>query len=232
MTSQAHAQRPSRGAAPQAGFTLIEVVVAMAILAMVILTFLGTRTDAMVDATEARNWRIAKELAEQLLSELEAGARENRPELGRQPIDGYEDFEYEIVVGETAIARFESSAMDSAPGGGDRSDRLSWQRERDELRMAQQNGLSLSDYRDQQLEEEIDLDKENRIPNEDDFEEVLVVVHFPEVRLDAEQLEAKYTLKARLPTLAIEGLTPEEAGTLAKAQGVEAPTTPAAGTPQ
>ncbi len=205
------------------GFTLIEVVVAMAILALVALAFLGTRTDAIIDATEARNWRIAKELAEELLSELAAGARELRPEVGRQQIERYEDFSYEIVVGESAISQFEANAADSLGGVGssDAANRATWQRDRDEMRRAQQQGLSLTDYRDQMLADEIALENETRVPSEDDYEEVLVVVHFPMVRIEAEMDEASFTLKARLPTLAIEGMTPEEAGQLASAQGLD-----------
>lgn len=208
------------------GFTLIEVVVAMGILAMVLLTFLGTRTDAMIDATEARNWRIAKELAQEILSELQAGAREMEPEIGRMDIERYENFAYEVVVGEAAISQFESNLADDlqySGGGaeGQRGDRIAWQKERDELRIAQQRGISLRDYRDQQLEEELSLDNESQVPSEDDFEEVLVVVYFPEVRLSAEASEATYILKARLPTLAIEGMTPEEADALAQASGLD-----------
>ena len=71
---------PSTGR--DAGFTLLEALVAMAVLAMVVTYFLSTRTTALIDAAETRNWRIAREIAEHHLSELKAGAREVPPESG------------------------------------------------------------------------------------------------------------------------------------------------------
>ena len=68
-----------RRPATAAGFTLIEALVAMAILAVVVIHFLGTRTNALIDSAEARNWRTARELAEHYLSEIAAGALELRP---------------------------------------------------------------------------------------------------------------------------------------------------------
>ncbi|MEM7204742.1 MAG: prepilin-type N-terminal cleavage/methylation domain-containing protein [Planctomycetota bacterium] len=218
---------PGQGRGPVqgvSGFTLIEVVVAMAILSIVLLSFLGTRTDALVDASEARNWRLARELAEQILSELQAGARDRAPDVGRMTIEGYDDFTYQILVGETAISDFESQAAgDLALGAEDqRGDRVAWQQERDELRRAQASGKTLQDFRDDQLREELDRESEERVPSEDEFEEVMVVVFFPEVRLREEALEASFSLKARVPTLAIEGLTPEEAEALGGAFGDDA----------
>ena len=44
----------------EAGFTLVEVLVAIAILALVLTSFMGTRTRSMADALDARNWRLAR----------------------------------------------------------------------------------------------------------------------------------------------------------------------------
>lgn len=220
---------PARCSAPrrrgEGGFTLIEVVVALGILAFVILTFLGTRTDSLVDATEARNWRLAREIAEEVLSELQAGARETPPDGTRVPLEKYEHFSYQILVGEDVISQHETDSADTfaASSDDDRSDRLAWQRERDDSRRASQKGLTLQEYRDQERQEDYDIDEDQKLPSEDEFEDVLVVVYFPEVRITNEERgEATFKLRARLPTLAIEGLTPDEASSMAKARGLEA----------
>ena len=60
------------------GFTLLEALVALSIIALVVMNCLMFRTGALVDATEARNWRVAREVAQEILSELKAGAREEQ----------------------------------------------------------------------------------------------------------------------------------------------------------
>jgi len=209
---------------PDAGFTLIEVVVALGILAFVILTFLGTRTEALIDATEARNWRLAREIAEEVLSELQAGARETPPDGTRIPIEKYEGFSYQILVGEDVVTDHESSQANAWESTDDaRGDRLAWQRERDDIRLASQKGLSLQTYRDQQREEDYDIDEDDEIPSEDEFEEVLVVVYFPEVRITEDSNpEGSFQLRANVSTLAVAGLTPDEADSMAQARGLEA----------
>lgn len=209
------------------GFTLIEVVVALGILSFVILTFLGTRTEAMIDATEARNWRLAREIAHQVLSELQAGAREAPPDGTRVPIEKYPNFSYQILIGEDVISDHESDSMASLASSEDnRGNRLSWQRERDDLRRATQKGVSLQDYREAQRLEDTDINQDDEVPSEDELEEVLVVVYFPEVRItDEGRGETSFTLRAKVSTLAIEGLTPEDATEMARARGLD-PETP------
>ena len=72
---------------------LIEALIAMVIVAMVTISYIGIRTTAMMDALRARNWRLAREIAEEKLSILEAGAHEVPPQSGTMvPIDKYEGF--------------------------------------------------------------------------------------------------------------------------------------------
>ena len=209
----------------QSGFTLIEVLVAMAILAVVVLQFLATRTAALVDAADARNWRIAREIAETQLSQLRAGAHEIPPEnrLIQEVGEDYPGFRYQILIGESAISEAETEFAESYSSTEDRdsadrrADRQSWQRERDTLRRARQSGLSFSDYENQLIEEEL----EDRLPSEDEFEDVAVVVYFPNLRASEEDDTefANFMLKAKVSTMAIEGLTPEQAEQVIESRG-------------
>ncbi|MBK8976840.1 MAG: prepilin-type N-terminal cleavage/methylation domain-containing protein [Planctomycetes bacterium] len=199
----------------QRGFTLIEALVASAIFTAVALTFIARGTAAMVTAEEVRNWRIARDIAETYLSELKAGAREMEPERGRRyTLEAYQDFEYEIVVGEAEIEDLRTRLAEQdqrvgAEGSTGASDRLAWQRERDQLRRAQTSGMSLIEYQDNLREREL----EERVPSEDEFEDVAIVVYFPRARaLDDPDLPPieTFMLRAKVSTMAIAGLTPEQ----------------------
>lgn len=205
------------------GFTLIEVMVAMTILAIAMMGFLSTRSTAMSDAIQARNWRLARSIAEEQLSKLQAGANEFRPEPIPVEVEGYPGFRYVVLIGEQAIAAAEADIESSVPQEDvNAMERRSWQRERDELRNARQKGMNLDDFRRQQLEQEQDQDT---VPSEDDIEEVGVVVYFPNVSRDPDnqKTEETYILKAKASTLAINGLTPEQAEGIAAQKGVSKP---------
>ena len=58
----------------ESGMLLIEALVAMLIVAMVTIAYIGIRSTALIDATRARNGRLAREIAEEKLSTLQAGA--------------------------------------------------------------------------------------------------------------------------------------------------------------
>lgn len=214
----------ARSDGSSAGFTLVEALVAMAILSIVLLGFLGTRSDALVDSAEARNWRMARELAQQILSELQAGAREIPPTSGEiVPVteDYPPGFSYQVLIGEEHIAAHEAQMVQSleTDAGYQQQDRMAWQHERDQQRMARQKGLSLDDWRRQRLAEE--TEEEDEVPSETDLEEVAVVVYFPDVRLrDSGSDELNFVLKAKVSTLAVQGLTPEQAQAMANAKGV------------
>jgi type II secretion system protein I len=209
------------GCRRQAGFTLLEAMVAMAIVAMVVLSFLGIRTTALVDATRARNWRLAREIAEERLSEVQAGAFETPPRSGEElPLEKYPGFSLKFVIGETAIGQLETELADSAAAEDETAaDRLAWQRNREQFRRASSKGLSAIDFQEQQLAAEEARRREEKPPAETEFEEIAVVVYFP--KLDATEPDQRETLliRARLSTLALSGRTPEQAAALAAAQG-------------
>lgn len=216
--------RPGPGtASSHGGFTLIEALVAIAILAVVLIQLLATRTSALIDAAEARNWRVARELAERILSEIEAGANDVPPEnKTMRDVEDYPGFRYQVLIGEAAISDVEAEIAgeqdyDAPPGGASSANRLEWQQERDRLRRARSSGLSMVDYEEQRRIEEL----EERIPTETDLEDVAVVVYFPNVRPSETDLEPEstFTLKAKISTMAIQSLTPEQAESVAEARG-------------
>jgi prepilin-type N-terminal cleavage/methylation domain-containing protein len=210
--------------ASASGFTLVEVMVAVAILAIVILGFMATRSQAMADAIQAFNWRLARSIAEEQLSKLQAGANEFKPEPNAVDVEDYPGFRYVILIGDEAIARAEAE-IESFSNGDDyeASERRQWQRDRGDLRSARQKGVSLDDYRREQVQSEYG---EEQMPTEDDFEEVAVIVYFPNVTLDkdVDKLEETFTLKAKVSTLAVHGLTPEQAESMAAQRGDATPT--------
>ena len=56
MTAASHIAGPRA----ERGFTLVEALVALAIVSMIVISYIGIRTTALIDATQARNWRLAR----------------------------------------------------------------------------------------------------------------------------------------------------------------------------
>lgn len=210
-------------ASGQRGFTLVEALVALAIVAMTVIGYLGIRTQALIDATQARNWRLARELAEQKMSELRAGARETPPESGTSvPFQGLEGWSYKIVIGEGAVADLEAEIdADATRGNADAGERLEWLRDRDNYRKARSRGLSAADY-DEQRRQDVAARLAEKAPSATEFEEVAVAVYFPKLDPDYEHQKEALLIKARLSTLAISGMTPEQAAMIAKSKGQDA----------
>lgn len=210
----------------QEGFTLIEALVALAIVALVVIAFIGIRTSALIDATEARNWRLAREIAEEKMSELQAGARETPPESGETiKLDKYEGFSFRIVIGESAVANLEAEVADSGvEAGSAEGERLEWQRNRESYRKARDQGLSAADYETKMAEEDYQRRLAEKAPSADEFEEVAVVVYFPRMNPDYEDQKDTLLIKAKLSTLALAGLTPKQAEAIAASKGQPAAT--------
>ncbi|MCB9877073.1 MAG: hypothetical protein H6835_05670 [Planctomycetes bacterium] len=213
-----HASPDAR--AGERGMMLLEALVALAIVALVTISYLGIRTTALVDATHARNWRLAREIAEERLTELQAGAREVPPESGiLVPIDKYEGFSYKIVLGESAVAELESEVAQAAAGDDEvKNGRVEWQRDRENYRRASERGLTAMEFDDQQ-HDDINQRLAEKAPSADDIEEVAVVVYFPKLDPDFEGQQEALLIKSRVSTLAISGLTPDRADAIAQAKG-------------
>lgn len=211
-----HAERSG-----ESGMLLVEALVAMAIVAMVTIAYIGIRTDALIDATRARNWRLAREIAEEKLSGLKAGAHDMQPESGQiLEIEKYEGFSFKIVLGESAVADAESEVANEAAGEDDEAkDKIQWQQDRENMRRARDRGMDALEYEEQQQLDDIEQRLAEKAPSEEDFEEVAVVVYFPKLDADYEGQQEALLIKARISTLAISGMTPEQASSLAEAEG-------------
>lgn len=216
----------SRPSTQESGFTLLESLIALSLLAAVVMHFLGARTAALIDAAEARNWRVAREIAASKMSELKAGANEFPPESGIEiDVEGYPDFKCQVIIGEQAIGDFEASQAeefdDFARADTDPrfAERNAWDLDRKRVRRAQALGLSMNEYTDHLLEQEL----ADKAPSESEYEDVAVVVYFPNVRPSDEYTRdtSSFTLKAKISTMALQGLTPEEARAIALRKGQE-----------
>lgn len=205
----------------QRGFTLIEALVALAIVSLVVISFIGIRTSALIDATEARNWRLAREIAEEKMSELQAGGRETPPQSGEVvELEKYEGFSFKIVIGESAVADLEAEVANSGvEQGSAESERVEWQRDRENYRKAREKGLSATDYEDKLAEQDYQRRLAEKAPSADEFEEVAVVVYFPKMNADSEGEKDSLLIKAKLSTLALSGLTPKQAESIAASKG-------------
>lgn len=204
----------------QRGFTLVEALVALGIVASVVIGYIGIRTSALIDATYARNWRLARTIAEQKMSELQAGARETPPESGTTiPLEDYEGWSFKIVIGESAVADLEGELGAEAAGDDESAqDRQGWQRDRDRYRRAKSRGLSAAEFEEQQYED-VSQRLAEKAPSATEFEEVAVAVYFPKLEASYEGQRDALLIKARLSTLAISGKTPEQAMQIAQALG-------------
>jgi type II secretion system protein I len=206
--------------AGERGFTLIEALVALAIVATTVVGYIGIRTQALIDATQARNWRLARELAEEKMAELQAGARETPPQSGERVLfQDYSGWAYQIEIGESRVADLEAE-IDADAAGGDAAtnERLDWQRDRENYRRAQSRGLSATEYDEQRLED-VSQRLAEKAPSASEFEEVAVAVFFPKLDATYEGQQEALLIKARLSTLAISGLTPEQAMAVAESKG-------------
>jgi hypothetical protein len=204
----------------QQGFSLVEALVALGIVAAVVVGYIGIRTSALVDATQARNWRLAREIAEAKMSELQAGAREVPPTSGEEVrLEDYEGWSFRIEIGESAVAELEGQIGADAAGEDEvATERLDWQRDRENFRRARERGLSAADYEEQQLEDAATRLAE-KAPSATEFEEVAVAVYFPKLEPNYPGQKDALMIKARLSTLAISGMTPEQAQAIAQSKG-------------
>ena len=202
----------ARSRTAESGFSLLEVLVALVVLAIAILSLSSLRSNSIGTSAEARNLRVARHIAVQVLSEIEAGMRRCYDERGQeQTIEHLPMFRYKIVIGEAEIQEEESNLLENAnavsddEAGTKKLERLEWLTHRSEVLRARKQGVDLDELETQELEEDDS-------PDADTVEEVAVYVFWPKVRLteDGDNI-AYYRLRGRTTTLALSGLTEEQA---------------------
>ncbi len=86
------------------GFTLLEVMVAVAIIAMALVAALGSQSQSVSLATEAKFVTTATFLAQGKIAELEIVAPEDLASDGGDFGDDYPGYRWEYEVGEAALA--------------------------------------------------------------------------------------------------------------------------------
>lgn len=213
MHQNSHSRPRRVGQGDDAGFTLLEVLVAMAVLAIATLTLTGMRTTSIIDAAEARNARIAREIATRVLSEVEAGVLRAYDMRGvRHEVEDLPYFTWRIVIGEGEIqeAETELTEMAASESGRDEDQRLNdrqqWLNRRREVNRARELNKPIDDLETQELE----VDES---PDEDTIEEVAIFVYWPTMKpkTDNEDEEGIFRLRGQVTTLALSGLTEEQA---------------------
>ncbi len=116
-------------------------------------------------------------------------------------------------------ASLNNSSAPAAEGDGEERNRQEWQHNRDLLRKAQQHGVSATEYESQIAAEEYQRKLETKAPSESELEEIAVVVFFPKLDAQFEGQKESFVIKTKVSTLALSGLTPEQARQIAESQG-------------
>jgi prepilin-type N-terminal cleavage/methylation domain-containing protein len=192
-----------------AGFSLLEVVIALAVLAIALLSLTALRTESLVTAAEARNLRVARSLADRVISEVKAGLLRAYDVRGQvQTDEQFAAFSYKILVGELAIQQEESAETEAtADASGLDSDyrrleRLRWLQQRQDIRKARELKVPTHELTKDEV-------KEPDVPDEETFEDFAVFVYYPSYREEGKS--EVYRVRSRTTTLALSGLTSEQA---------------------
>jgi type II secretion system protein I len=101
------------------GFTLVEVLLALSILAFGLVSVMVARGRAVETAVVARNLKIARLLAENLLAEIESGLREDLVDgmVGDFAEQGLPAFEWRVFIGEDSVAAASEAKDDQSLAG-------------------------------------------------------------------------------------------------------------------
>jgi prepilin-type N-terminal cleavage/methylation domain-containing protein len=106
-----------RGARESAGFTLAEVAVTLLIVSIGLVLVLQGLSSSKLAAAETHNRKVARELAQYTLGQVEAGLFWEELDGGGDVVtgtyaeEGYEDFHYELVFGDEEFTEKRSRAM-------------------------------------------------------------------------------------------------------------------------
>lgn len=152
-----------RPASARAGFTLAEVMVTLMIVAIGLVLVLEGLQRSKISAAQTHNRKVARQLAQLTVGQLEAGlfweeldgASKDEVLTGTYAEDGYEDFHYEMVLGQEEF-------RDESTSYRDQGYHDSWEYER-------------------QREERLNSDKDDEEADEADepFQKVRIRVSYP-----------------------------------------------------
>jgi prepilin-type N-terminal cleavage/methylation domain-containing protein len=193
------------------GFTLLEALVALAILAIALLGLVAIRTDAVVTSVRTRNLKLARELAERVLATVEAGDHEYLETGIEKNFDDYAKFTYIVLVGDEAVDMNEQEAAETldatSTSNSDQAERTRERLERNRVQRMRQQGLDPYALQDPEDDPMRRLAAEK--PTETDFETVAVIVSYPD---DTKATNVgRFKLKRKISMLALSGLTPQQA---------------------
>ena len=99
----------------RSGFTLAEVMVTLIVVGITLTLILQGLNTAKITAAHTHNRKVARELALYTLGEMEAGLFWEELEVGDDQFygtyaeQGYEAFEWEIIVGDESFTEYEES---------------------------------------------------------------------------------------------------------------------------
>ncbi len=202
------------------GFTLVEALVAFAILTLAVVGMIWSRSKAVQQATEARNLKLAVKIARETLDKLKAGMNQENPvDLNVwQEVENYPGYYVRIITGDMEISDFETMLAEQEDDQKE-LERLDLQ---ERLRLAKENsstgtaapgtgsGGGLSGNAGTGMENPDDTQEDLTI-DEDTLEEVVVAVKYPSLNFKKNPNgEGIFLLKDQISTLALSGRTPEE----------------------
>ncbi len=205
----------------EGGFTLVEALVAFAILTLAVVGLIWSRSKAVQQATEARNLKLAVKIARETLDKLKAGMnQENLVDLDTwQEVENYPGYYVRIVSGDMEISDFETSLAEMEDDQQelrrlDLQERLRLARETSpgetERAGTARTGGTQGGAAQPGLENPDDTQEEQPI-DEDTLEEVVVAVKYPSLNFKKHPNgEGIFLLRDQISTLALSGMTPEE----------------------
>ncbi len=195
------------------GFTLVEALVAFAILTLAVVGLIWSRSKAVQEAAEARNLKLAVKIARETLDKLQAGMNQENPvDLNTwQEVEKYPGFYVRVVTGDLEISDFET-ALAEEENDEEQLRRLDFQErlrlDRETSRMnegAAGAGAAGAAETGNDQEEELPIDEET-------YQEILVAVKYPSLNFKKNPNgEGIFLLRDKISTLALSGETPEQA---------------------
>ena len=189
-----------RAHASRAGFTLAEVAVTLLIVAIGLVLVLQGLTSAKLSAAETHHRKVARELALLTRGQVEAGLfweelgdgkgkGSGDVMTGTYAEEGYEQFHYELVLGEEEFTSTERDGEDGREGYHD-----SWEAEREREERAEERAGKDDDEEEEEVAEP--------------FEKVRIKVGYPQLT----ERESSLVIERWMPWEQVYGSEEEDEG--------------------